>query len=994
MNTKKRDGRLVFFLAFALPVLALLLIFAVKGIYPFGDRSFLRTDMYHQYVPFHAEFAEKLQNGESLLYSWEVGAGSNFITLLAYYLCSPFNLLLFVISKAGIVEYTSYMVVLKTGLAGLTMAWYLCRKFDTRTVAAAFFSLAYGLSGYMAAYSWNIMWLDCIWLAPLVLLGLELLVEENKGLMYCLTLALSILTNYYISIMLCMFLVLYFVCLLIMYPSKKGTETIGEPKTRVRDYLYKCVLFAFYSLLAGGLAAVLLLPVAAALKTTASANINFPDSLSTYFNTMDMLARHMAGVETEIGLEHWPNLYSCAAVFVLFPLYIMNKNIPYKEKIVKCVLLLFMLISFAWNIPNFIWHGFHYPNSLPCRQSFLYTIVLLAMCFEALHNLRTASVGQIVGSLWGAVAFLFLCEQTVEASEIRFYVYYINIALIGLYGLFLYLYKRRKVSVPNIATLAFLLVFVEMTLNMGITSITTTGRTAYLTNTENFTALSEWADTEEGGTFFRMEKAVKKTKNDGAWAGYRSASIFSSTTNAAITKIYKQLGMEGSTNAYSFTGATPFVSSLLSVKYTLSTDEIDGPLTTLVQTSGTVKLYRNDYTLPLGFVIPSYSTSWNYSDANPIQVQNHFVSTTTSVSSIYTQVTSGSGTSYTFTAAQDGYYYGVLTDFSVKNIKAAFEEGSTTYSNVNRDFILDLGYLHAGEQVTLTGEDQKTVSINIYRLLEDNFIQAIGELNEQPLVVTSYSDTEIQATVNVTEAGILFTSIPYEEGWTVYVDGIPVATKAFADAFVSVDLTVGQHTITMKYMPVGLKEGAIISLVSLGILLIVVIVYLIRWRKAKKQAAASQSEMRIPVAERVQARPSDSPVQGVERRSYAERVRPAEISTEEAATAEVIPAEGKEIHTEDADSAEEFGSAKDSISAQQSALAEDPLPANEPISVTESGSARASLPAAEAPATDASDTDTASDRTGSTVAPESNTEKNPRLLAFEQMMRDLGGRIE
>ncbi|MBP3700552.1 MAG: YfhO family protein, partial [Lachnospiraceae bacterium] len=610
MNTQKKDSKLVFLLAFVLPVLALLLIFAVKGIYPFGDRSFLRTDMYHQYVPFHAEFAEKLQNGESLLYSWEVGAGSNFITLLAYYLCSPFNLLLFLISKVGIVEYTSYMVVLKTGLAGLTMAWYLCRKFDTRTIAAAFFSMAYGLSGYMAAYSWNIMWLDCIWLAPMVLLGLELLVEENKGLMYCITLALSILTNYYISIMLCMFLVLYFICLLIMYPSQKGTEVIGESPRRVRDYLYKCLLFAFYSLLAGGLAAVLLLPVAAALKTTASANINFPDSLSTYFNTVDMLARHMAGVETEIGLEHWPNLYSCAAVFVLAPLYIMNKNIPYKEKIVKCVLLLFMLVSFAWNIPNFIWHGFHYPNSLPCRQSFLYTIVLLAMCFEALHNLRTASVAQIVGSLWGAIAFLFLCEQTVDAPEIRFYVYYINIGLIGLYGLFLYLYKRRKMSVPNLATLAFLLVFVEMTLNMGITSITTTGRNAYLKNTENFSALSEWADAEEGNNFFRIEKAVKKTKNDGAWAGYRSASIFSSTTNAAITKIYKQLGMEGSTNAYSFTGATPFVSSLLSVKYTLATDEMDGPLTTLVQTSGEVNLYRNDHVLPLGFMIPSHAAGW------------------------------------------------------------------------------------------------------------------------------------------------------------------------------------------------------------------------------------------------------------------------------------------------------------------------------------------------------------------------------------------------
>ena len=48
MSTQKKDSKLVFLLAFLLPVLALLLIFAIKHIYPFGDRSFLRTDMYHQ----------------------------------------------------------------------------------------------------------------------------------------------------------------------------------------------------------------------------------------------------------------------------------------------------------------------------------------------------------------------------------------------------------------------------------------------------------------------------------------------------------------------------------------------------------------------------------------------------------------------------------------------------------------------------------------------------------------------------------------------------------------------------------------------------------------------------------------------------------------------------------------------------------------------------------------------------------------------------------
>ena len=846
MNEKKNNGRIVFLLSFLLPVLALLLIFFVKDIYPFGDNSFLRTDMYHQYAPFFAEFAEKLQNGESLLYSWRVGAGSNFLTLLAYYLLSPFNLALFFLSKPAVIEFMTYLIVFKTGLSGLTMAWYLCRKFRTRTIAAALFAMAYALSGYMAAYSWNIMWLDCIWLAPLVLLGLEQLVEENKGLLYCLTLSLSILTNYYISIMLCLFLVFYFLCLLIMYPSRREQLSVGENKTGFKQYLFKCLQFAFYSLLAGGIAAVILLPVMLALKTTASSNINFPDSLSTYFPMIDMVARHMAGVETEIGLEHWPNLYSCAAVFVLAPLYIMNKSIPFKEKIVKCLLLLFLLVSFAWNIPNFIWHGFHYPNSLPCRQSFLYTIVLLAMCFEAFIHLRTASLAQIVGSVWGAIAFIFLSEKVVEAEEFRFYVFYINILLVGLYGLFLYLHKRRRAAVSTLCVLAFSVVFLEMGLNMGITSITTTSRSSYLRNTESFQRLAQTAENAEGSVFFRMEKAVKKTKNDGAWAGYRSASIFSSTTNAAITTVYKQLGMEGSTNAYSFTGATPFVQALLSVKYTLAeTPDAETPLTTWIATDGAVSLYRNDYTLPLGFMIPESASEWNHQDTNPIQVQNNFVACTTAVGSVFTMVHSGNGSSYTFTAPQDGYYYGVLTDFSVKNITADFAERSTTYSNVDRDFILDLGYLKGGESVTLSGDDDKSVCISMYRLLQEEFIDAVSQLNEEPLLVDSYTDTRIEGRVTALSDGLLFTSIPYEEGWTVYVDGAAVETQAYADAFLSIALPAGDHAICMEYMPAGLKQGAALSLVSLLILLLTVAVTIFRLRAAKRPSLDEQRRLRF-----------------------------------------------------------------------------------------------------------------------------------------------------
>ena len=203
----------------------LILIFAYRGIFPFGQESFLRTDMYHQYAPFFSEFRHKLLSGESLLYSWDVGMGVNFAALYAYYLASPFNWLLLLCPSSLIIEFMTYMIVFKSGLAGLSMAWYLKKHTGSQKFGACYFGVFYALSGYMAAYSWNIMWLDCIVLLPLILHYLERLVRE-KGLFYCLMLGLSILSNYYISIMICLFMVIYYVALLFLEKST-GMERLS-----------------------------------------------------------------------------------------------------------------------------------------------------------------------------------------------------------------------------------------------------------------------------------------------------------------------------------------------------------------------------------------------------------------------------------------------------------------------------------------------------------------------------------------------------------------------------------------------------------------------------------------------------------------------------------------------------------------------------------------------------------------------------------------------
>ena len=167
-------------IAFLLPFVIMLTLFVIKGIYPFGDRSFLSGDLYHQYMPFFSELLRKVRAGESLSFSWNVGIGSNFLALYVYYLASPLHALALFVPEKFLIEFISYLVVCKIGLAGWSCCYYLQKHFASKSPVTALFACFYALSGFMAAYNYNIMWLDCVILLPLVILGLERLIKEGK----------------------------------------------------------------------------------------------------------------------------------------------------------------------------------------------------------------------------------------------------------------------------------------------------------------------------------------------------------------------------------------------------------------------------------------------------------------------------------------------------------------------------------------------------------------------------------------------------------------------------------------------------------------------------------------------------------------------------------------------------------------------------------------------------------------------------------------------
>ena len=809
--------------AFFVPVLVLVVIFAQRGIFPFGEECFLRTDMYHQYAPFFSEFQYKLTHGGSLIYSWDIGMGVNFSALYAYYLASPMNWLVALCPRQFLIEFMTVLIVIKTGLSGLFFTWYLRKHTGTREFGSCFFGIFYALSGYMAAYSWNIMWLDCILLFPVILFGLERLVKEKKGMVYCIALGLSILSNYYISIMICIFMVIYAAVLVILYPPKKGKEFAATADR-----------FTLYSLLAGGLAAVVLLPEIYALQATASGNFDFPKTVSSYFSIFDMIARHIGNVQTEIGLDHWPNIYCGVAVLMLLLLYLGNKNIKIKEKAVYFSLLLFFYASFSVNVLNFIWHGFHYPNSLPCRQSFIYIALVLVMCYKAYLELKNTPWKHIVMAFWGAAAFVILAEKLVDNEEqFHFAVFYAAILFLALYTGCIYLYHSRKWCRDGVLLAVLGLVFCESAVNMAVTSIPTTSRTAYVKDNEDTMLL---ADSIRSSVFYRIEKGESRTKNDGAWMNFPSASLFSSVASAAMSDFFKSVGCESSTTAYSVKGSTPFIDALFAARYGIYPDQQPADsLKEQIGRQGSMWLYENKYTLPVGFVMPQdMETNWVLDSGNPANVQND-LSSVLGVSNLLVPAEGVSeGKKLTFTADASGDYYVYVTNKKVEEVSAEIGERSLSFDNVDRGYFLELGYLPKGQEVILQSQTDgnPAMQAEIWRFDPEAMEEIYQCLSKSPLELSSWMDTGLAGSINTPEGGTMFTSIPYDKGWKIWVDGTAVSGRPVFDAFLGVDLEPGEHKIRLSYEPQGLKTGAVITGVSAAA---VAALAVCGWMKNKKK---------------------------------------------------------------------------------------------------------------------------------------------------------------
>ena len=875
-------------LAFAVPFLAMVLLMAVSGYTPFGRYSMLYSDMYHQYYPFFVSYRRALLSGDSLLYNWDVGLGMDYLGLISYYLASPLNLLSVLVPEKLLLQYFSFLVPLKLGLASLFFAYMLKKLYDKNDFSLVIFGASYGLCAWALGFQWNVMWLDTFALLPLVVLGAVQLLRDKKVILYTLTLTLSVAANYYVGFFTCIFILLFF----IVYEICRW-RSVG----RLFQDLGRIALF---SLLAIGMTMILELPTLAALQNTQSSVNAFPTGFrlniadeNTWLGLLDAMrqvAGNMGGGQEFNFKEGLPNIYCGVGMVFLAVLFLTSRKVLLREKLCSVVLLLFFMLSFIIRQLDYIWHGFHFTNMIPYRFSFLYSFVVLYMAYRAWLVRRSFRSAHVIAA---AVVSLLLFACSDQRSEWLFALVNIGFTLLYL-GTALYGVKREPRRTEDAEEGAVLagrmarrrafagvtlscLVAAEIAVNVVNFGVQFPGTSIsnYPRGTEASASMIRYMKEREKNTpFYRAEVTHTQTLNDGALNNYHGITTFTSSANVKVTEFMKALGFSAKNtyNRYSYENGSPVANLLLDLKYLIERDHapIDNQFFEQVHSYEQVYLLENKAFLPLGFLAePGMKDANLYTNFNSFSKQNElFTAMTGELQPVWNMIPKqdlvisadggtvslrpslgscgydfgeAGGTEqvvYTYTIHQDGFLCLDLNLPKRNNYTVSKNEKELYRESISLPQLIAVGDVKAGDVITVKVSKKNETSGNMTILAglldEDVFYRGYEKLAASTLELTSFSNTHLTGTIDCDRDGLLYTSVPQNGNWHLIVDGKEVEPVLVGDVMIGADLTRGSHEIELRYHNAAFSLGWKITLAcAAAFVLLTVFLYPIKRKRGK-----------------------------------------------------------------------------------------------------------------------------------------------------------------
>lgn len=809
----KKDIRFVtsiYVKAFFLPLILLVLIYIAVGVYPFGEKTLLYGDMGAQYADYFSYLHEILTGKADGVYTFSKALGGDMISIWSYYLLSPFNLIFLFFDASSIVQGVHLLMLLKLSFCGLTMSVYLkngvCGREAGRKksdIWILIFSTVYALSGYAVSYSYNVMWMDGVYLLPIVILGLERLLERRNKTLYISALAAALIFSYYTAYMICLFLVFYTPVYYLLLRRNRGEKD---------QFIKTLGAVLFGSAVSIGIAAVLLIPTAKSFSGNAKGNLNFGilTDMSRLFRMRDVLKRFLPGQYTIDMLNgDLPNPYIGLVGVLLCIALLCMRGLRWKEKTAYGILLVILFLSFDLKGLNSLWHICSRPAGITNRFGFLWCFTMISMLcagFYRLHGqLEKIRYGSVIA---GAVGCLWLTEVCMNAWHI--YDSYDAAS-----------YRDRQ---KHVETMVHCMEMIHKEESLA-------------------------ADAEGGtlGGLYRVETSggAHTAVNEPFRFHFRGISSYSSSEKTQTKYIGGRLGYayKGFWLQYE-DGSTLAADSFLGVKYLITTDDLDDDIK--IGSYGGISVYKNPYALPFAMWVSEdpaqiqdvylgeYDLFWIQNQIYMIlsgspehvlaqmQVENvEAVNLAREGDSSFYDMMEPSVPAYleyTVRVPQEKFLYVYSAGSGVSRIEVEDREGNV--SDYAALMIYDIGRQEAGETVKirfyLSGDQIDSTDMFFYYMDMDVMDSLTREILDGTITVRAKKDSDIAVTAENTGTvtKYLMFTIPADEGWHAYVDGMEVTIDKGLQTFAMLPIEPGKHEIRMVYRMPGIGMGMWITLIS------------------------------------------------------------------------------------------------------------------------------------------------------------------------------------
>lgn len=869
------EGMNHMWLALLLPMFIMALIYFAMQVWPSGENSVLVLDLNGQYVYYFEAIRDFFLGEQGILYSFERALGGEFLGIVAYYLASPFSFIVALFPEGMITESLYVILLLKCGLSGMNMCVYLHKSHPTKPVNEVIFSAMYALTSYGVVMQHNTMWFDCVLFFPLIMLGIESLIKEGKYKLFTVTLAVALLSNYYIGYMVCIGVAAYF-----FFYYFSCTKEERNPLGKNHHFLRTLGKMALFSAIAVGIAAVIILPAYYSLQFGKNEFSNPDYTFSQKFDFLDLISKMYPASYDTVRPAGWPFVYSGLLTLIFLPIFFMSNKIATRKKVAYGILSGFFVLSFASTTIDLVWHGFQKPNWLNYRYSFMFCFVIIVMAYLVFEHLDKLDMRKVYG-VGIMLGLLIVILQKLEYDNIKdLTTVWITVGFIFLYMILISGCSKSRMN-GSVSTLLCIAVMLELFAN-GMCEIVSldsdvhySSRTGYRDFQYKWTPVADWMNENDKG-FYRAEKTTHRKTNDNFLLNLKGLSNSTSTLNAKQIKFLNQMGYSSKSHWSKYLGGTPVSDSLLGIKYMLA--NTDDSLNRLwgepvyTDTKNSTAVYKNECALPIGYTVSSdvseidlevYASpfirmntliSEMMGDTETVQVFKPYAGITPETENITSSYIAGhrkykktsseySGkVTYSFTAKNDYEIFVYFPSDYPRDVDLSLngEELSEFYTNETFR-IVSLGHHETGEEIhvsmTLLADEVYIDggSPYFFYLDEEVFRQVMPRLAEGGFNVTEHTDSMLKGTVTAFENKTqLFLTIPYDEGWKVYVDGVEAETYEVLGALTAVDLEPGEHSVEMKYRPWCVSVGCTVAGASALLLTAIIVTeQILKKRKAK-----------------------------------------------------------------------------------------------------------------------------------------------------------------